>query len=124
MIVQEPSTDWYLHLKQCGLSDVAAHFSEVISLKASQLTLAKLLSIKLLKLTRPFLCPLFQKRVECLSSIQAGRWISSAGGIGTNLHAVCILWNFHIIFSKPSSQNELQIFVKGRVHFQLHSHLL
>ena len=65
-LFRNPPRDWYLHLKQCGLSDIATHFSEAISLKASQLTLAKLLSIKLLKLTHPFLCPLFQKRVECL----------------------------------------------------------
>ena len=111
-LFRNPLCDWYLDLKQFGLSDIAAHFAEFISLKSSWLTLAKLLSIRLLKLIHPFLCPLFQKCVECLSSIQAGSWISSAGGIGTYLHLVCILWNFRIIFSKPSSQDELQIFVK------------
>lgn len=50
--------DWYLHLKWRGLAEVATQLREVMSFKASWLTLAGVLSIKLLKLTFPLYRPL------------------------------------------------------------------
>lgn len=60
-VIQKPCLwlqhDWHLHLKQCGLADVATHLPKVIFLQASWCPLAELLSIKLLKLTFPYQCP-------------------------------------------------------------------
>ena len=53
----------------------------------------------------------------------AGRWISSAGGIGTNLHAVCI-FGTSILFSVSHHLRMSYTFLWKGGHFQLHSHLL
>ena len=61
--------DWYLHLKRRELADVATHFPEVISLKASWLIWPNFSASNCSRWYFPF-TPLFQKRVECLSSGQ------------------------------------------------------